>query len=299
MTSRMPDGNEEAWDDEETGDTSSSRDTASVGILPDTLPKDQENQRNPHGSASNFVFTSFSTAPPNTILTGVHRMPSSCAPHPASAVQAKSSRTSQISAWVAIPLTVICFALSTVPSRGQIAFIPASNSLGSAPLALTGMGLVSSGNFSLTMNTTELGATTKYTGTAILTITPVDGFDQPVGFQCTGLPAGAACTFSPATVTPNGAPSTDTLTVTYSNPAASLHRIPSPLVPTGVVTCALLCCIGLRKRPIALMAVLAVATLGFAAACGTPNQNLKTYPVTLTASSGSLQHNASFLLTLE
>lgn len=177
--------------------------------------------------------------------------------------------------------------------------VPLAKPSSAQPLAMVGLGLVPAGDFSVTMNNNELGASNRFSSAATITITPVDGFSLPVSFECDDLPAGASCAFSPTTVAPNGAPAKDTLTVSYSNTAASLHHAPSPFVPAGIAACTLLCCIGLRKRPLLLMAVLAVITIGFTTACGSPNQSLKTYSVTLSAYSGSLRHNVSFHLTVE
>jgi Beta-propeller repeat len=52
-----------------------------------------------------------------------------------------------------------------------------------------------------TLNTIEAGDSAGY----LIIITPVNGFNQTLTFSCTGgLPAGGRCSFSPATVTPNG-----------------------------------------------------------------------------------------------
>ncbi|MGH9328270.1 MAG: choice-of-anchor D domain-containing protein, partial [Terriglobia bacterium] len=61
------------------------------------------------------------------------------------------------------------------------------------------------------LNTIVPGASARYT----LVVTPSFGFNKAVNLSCTaGLPAGATCSFSPATVTPNGSsPSSVTLTV--------------------------------------------------------------------------------------
>jgi DNA-binding beta-propeller fold protein YncE len=40
-------------------------------------------------------------------------------------------------------------------------------------------------------------------GTITLTVMPLGSFTSPISFSCTGLPALAGCTFSPASVTPN------------------------------------------------------------------------------------------------
>lgn len=74
-----------------------------------------------------------------------------------------------------------------------------------------------------TMDASPTSATIKQGQSAAfaLTVTPINGFNQAVSFTCTGLPAGASCTFAPPSVTPNGALVTTTLTVTTT--AASAH----------------------------------------------------------------------------
>lgn len=77
-------------------------------------------------------------------------------------------------------------------------------------------------------------------GTTI-TVTPNAGFAQPVTFACSGLPQGATCNFSPATVTPPATTST-TLTInTDGGPVALLSPGSSPtmfayaLTPFGLI----------------------------------------------------------------
>lgn len=71
--------------------------------------------------------------------------------------------------------------------------------------------------------------------TFTLTVTPTNGFNQAVAFVCTGLPAGASCSFAPATVTPNGGPVTTTLTVTTMAPSihCRLHEPSNWLLAQG------------------------------------------------------------------
>jgi hypothetical protein len=65
---------------------------------------------------------------------------------------------------------------------------------------------------------------------ATLTITPSGGYAGTVSFSCGGLPEGAACTFSPASVSPSGnAAATTTLTVTTTAHSSALlqnNKIP-------------------------------------------------------------------------
>lgn len=226
-------------------------------------------------------------------------MPSFCALIGAFALLLAFPRRSRIArSHVAVSLFT-CLALSAGPSRAQSVAELDVGPLATPPLAVTGMGLMPSGNFSLTISNNEVGATTRLAGITVLTVTPTDGFSEPVGFQCSGLPAGATCSFSPTTVTPVGNPVTDTVAVSYSKPNTSRNSSPLPIVPAGVAACALLCGIGLRKRPLLFVVMVAVAMLGLCTGCGTSNSELKTYQVTLTASSGSLQHDITFLLTVE
>ena len=60
------------------------------------------------------------------------------------------------------------------------------------------------------------------------TVTPGGGFNSTVSFACSGLPALASCTFTPASVTPNGSPVTLTLTVKTTGPNAALQ---APFLP--------------------------------------------------------------------
>jgi hypothetical protein len=65
-------------------------------------------------------------------------------------------------------------------------------------------------------------------GSIAFTVTPQNGFNQPISFQCDNatLPKGVTCSFSPASVTPNGtATVTSTLTVATTGTAvAAMER---------------------------------------------------------------------------
>ncbi len=61
------------------------------------------------------------------------------------------------------------------------------------------------------------------TATFTLTITPTGGFNSPVSVSCSGLPALATCTLTPASVTPKGSPVTATLALKTTGPNAALQ----------------------------------------------------------------------------
>jgi hypothetical protein len=60
-----------------------------------------------------------------------------------------------------------------------------------------------------------------------ITVTPQNGFNNAVALSCSGLPAGANCTFSPSSVTPGGGPANSTLKITTTAATAMLHVIPT------------------------------------------------------------------------
>lgn len=75
-------------------------------------------------------------------------------------------------------------------------------------------------DFSITANPASLSLSPGQYGTIVLTITPLNGFNQMVTLSCSGNPAASTCTFSPTTLTPaNGAPATSSLQI--STQAAS------------------------------------------------------------------------------
>lgn len=140
------------------------------------------------------------------------------------------------------------------------------------------------------------------TGTATISLATQGGFASPVTFSCSsGLPAGASCSFSPASVTPPGAASA-TVTITTSATTAAIRHTSSSLLPETTLALAI-CCLGWRKRRrLEFLLLLAVSAAGFGllGGCGggasTPAPVTST--VTVTATSGSLAHSTAFSLTV-
>jgi N-acetylneuraminic acid mutarotase len=164
-------------------------------------------------------------------------------------------------------------------------------------------------DFSVATSPASLTITAGSSGKTTLLATPANGFNSAVSFTCSGLPAGASCTFSPATVTPSGAAASTTLTITTSATNAALQLNSRPLFPAAALAL-LVCCFGWRSQrrflPLWLLAV-SMAGLGLIAACGgggssggrsTPPVQPVTTTVTVMATSGSLQHATSVSLTV-
>jgi hypothetical protein len=181
------------------------------------------------------------------------------------------------------------YANSVIFSATYTINLPADFSVGIAPAALT----ISSAQ----------------AGTATLSVTPQGGFASAVSFSCSGLPSGATCSFSPATVTPSGGVASTTLTVSTSSAVSAVSRWPGALFPTATLAIAV-CCLSWRKhRRVQLTLTLALGVfglgllgLGLLAGCGgggSMTSQSTPSTVTVTGTAGSLQHNTTFSLTVQ
>jgi hypothetical protein len=156
-------------------------------------------------------------------------------------------------------------------------------------------------DFSVAASPASVTISSGHPGTTTVTVTPVNGFDSAVSFSCAGLPSGATCEFSPTSVTPPGT-TTTTLTVSTTSATANVARRNSrPLFP-GTALAVALCCMGWKKRRRAqLLVAVGVCALGLLAGTGCGSGGTSTPPTTVmvTATSGSLQHTTTFLLTVQ
>jgi uncharacterized protein (TIGR03118 family) len=160
-----------------------------------------------------------------------------------------------------------------------------------------------------------------------LTVTPTNGFNSAVSFSCSGLPGGATCSFSPATVTPTSGPVTTQLTIstvttgTFGSAFKPVASIPgSRRGPFGLELVALLLLLpyflkraaerreGITRAPkwvgIAVATGLLVAAVGCGGSksttttgtgMGTP---MGTTTVMVTATSGTVMQSTSIALTV-
>ena len=183
---------------------------------------------------------------------------------------------------------------------------------------------VAAASFSLGVAPSTVSIADGATGTTVVSVTPVAGFDSQVSFACSGLPAYSSCSFSPATVTPSGSAASTTTLSLATNAAAGSIREPNPLNrshPGEGETFLALVLFGLgglarqrRKwnasRWPALLSVLLVAGVATAlVACGgggsgggsggTATTPAGTSTVTVTATAGSLSKTATFTFTVQ
>jgi hypothetical protein len=181
-----------------------------------------------------------------------------------------------------------------------------SNFTGSTSAAVSQV--VAAPDFTMTISPASISVQAGASGTTTITVQDEGGFNSNVSFACSGLPSGAACTFTLETVPTPAGISYSTLTVTTSASTAALHRNSNPLLPGSALAVAL-CCLGLKKRRRLQMLVLlavTVAGLGLLNGCGSGGSSSGggggtqpvTSTVTVTATSGSLTHTATFKLTV-
>lgn len=156
-------------------------------------------------------------------------------------------------------------------------------------------------SFTLAASGASLSITPGQSGTIGLSVTPVNGFNAAVNFACSGLPSEASCSFSPATVTPNGtAAASTTMTITTTAPSAQNRHVSGALSGWKVGALAagfLLFPFLYKKRRLGgMLVVLCTVSILAMSACGSgssssPVSNSGTpagaSTVTITATSGS------------
>jgi uncharacterized membrane protein len=113
---------------------------------------------------------------------------------------------------------------ATTPTTPQGEFVPyivqyCDDDIG-GPCSTTAGG--GAAPFTLGASPTQLTVSAGQNTSTTITVTPNAGFTQPVTFSCGGLPQGAACSFNPATLTPNGGPVNTTLTISTNGGAVAL-----------------------------------------------------------------------------
>jgi len=157
-------------------------------------------------------------------------------------------------------------------------------------------------DFSVSASPTSITVTSGLSGTTTISIVPVGGFNSQVSFGCSGLPAGATCAFSPNTVTPSSGPASTTLSISTASlfSEAARPKKPGPLLPGSVLAAALGLFGWKKRRRVLLMLLLVVSAVGVLTLNGCGGGTLisgsSQSTVTVTATSGSLQHTTTISL---
>ncbi|HEU5352083.1 MAG TPA: chitobiase/beta-hexosaminidase C-terminal domain-containing protein [Terracidiphilus sp.] len=165
---------------------------------------------------------------------------------------------------------------------------------------------VGSPTFILSAQPDALAVNSGSAGSVSLMVTPQNGFNAKVSFACSGLPAGATCSFNPATVTPVTGAATTTLTITSAEQSAALQPGSQEGWPAALAMCMLL--FGWKRRGGAtrwLLVLAACVCLSMVSACGGGatgggggGTTSVTSTVTVTATSGSIQQTAKISFTV-
>jgi len=167
-------------------------------------------------------------------------------------------------------------------------------------------------DFSLSLGGPGIGVTSPgQSGTLGLSIVGQSAYSGTINFSassCSGLPRGATCSFSPASVTGSGS-TTITVTTTAPHASARLAGITGWTTATGTMAFGIILLGGTqRKRWGYALATLVVGLLLFLPACGggggsggtsDPGTPIGNYTITLTATSGTLSHTTSFMLSVQ
>jgi hypothetical protein len=167
---------------------------------------------------------------------------------------------------------------------------------------------VSAPEYAMVVSGTSVNLTAGQPSSLTVTLIPENGFNLPITLACTGLPQGTTCTFSPSTVTPNGAPVMSTVSFMASNQAALAPMQVPQRAPGGrfafgwVMPWGFISMLGLAKTRrrsriaqwLLRFAVVATLTAGslWLSGCGYSAKNAQ-FVVTLTASAPNAQKHTS------
>ena len=188
----------------------------------------------------------------------------------------------------------------TVSGTETIEAIATASGYSSSPVFSTTYTINLPPTFTLAASAPSLTISSEQSGTLTVSVTPQNGFNSKVSFGCSGLPSGASCSFSPASVTPSGGTATTTLTVSASAAGQASYFNLFPVFPATVLLFGLCCWSGRKRSRTRLALALLGMTLVTACSSGSsPGSQSTTSTVTITATSGALQQSTTFILTVQ
>jgi hypothetical protein len=161
-------------------------------------------------------------------------------------------------------------------------------------------------DFSMSVSPTVVTAPGSGTSTTQVAITPENGFSSQITFACSGLPAMSTCSFSPGSFSGTQNASV-TMTISTGNaPMALLKDDGNGPAKIAFAFAGLLGVFALRRRRrgwplVAVLILLGATGVVSLSGCGSssPTTPAGVYEATVTATSGTLSHTASFALQVK
>lgn len=138
--------------------------------------------------------------------------------------------------------------------------------------------------YTLTVNPSNVTVVAGQSATTTFTFTPYGGYVGTINFSCSGLPAGATCTFLPSSLTANGSNIVQTSTLTITTTASGTTTIGQNKTAPGPTLASFFLLPGLllggliawrrrsfsaRVRGMLLLLLVGVTLAGGAVGCGT------------------------------
>jgi hypothetical protein len=204
-------------------------------------------------------------------------------------------------------LTVTTLALGTHTIRAS--FVASQQFTATTPVSASLIIYANDPDLALAPSATNLSVISGAASSPLaIQVTSKWGLAGTVAFTCSGLPAGAACSFTPSQVTlTDGSSASTSLTISNQKHTAQL----GPSLPLFAVILLPLPLLLLRWRNTAMKSLCAIMvvgmllSLGFLAGCGggsstpPPATQPKTSTVLVTATSGNISRSAPINLTLQ
>jgi len=172
-------------------------------------------------------------------------------------------------------------------------------------------------DFSVAVAPTSASVTAGQSASAItVTVSSVNSsYGQAVALSCTGLPTGAGCNFTAASLTPTSNAATTSLTITTTGAAAAMNGSSKifyamwlPIVGLSLVGMRFSSTESRRKRLLGFLLLgLVMALLFLLPACGSSSTGVKgctgctpagSYTITVSGAAGGATHTAPFKLTV-
>jgi hypothetical protein len=160
-----------------------------------------------------------------------------------------------------------------------------------------------------TGGSTTLTVNAGQTVTAPINVTGAAGFSGQITFACTGLPANAGCSFSPATINVSGTPAVSTLLTVNTTAAATSSQLKIGLGAYGLAFAGLVLFWPARRKGariwVLLWCAIGFATLGLSGCSGgsgsapPPQTAAGTYSFTVVASSGNVKTQSAYTLVVQ